>query len=185
MSMQGLWSYQRTSYIRRGIIMYYERIYGFDNLHKAFKLARRGKRWKPATARFEVNLLENLLRLSRELQDKTYELSEYHTFKVYEPKERDVMSNSFRDKVVQHSLCDNVLEILLRKNFLYDNYASQVGKGTDFGLNRLDGFMHKFYRQHGLEGWVLKCDIRKYFYSIPHEYLKRILEPYVPEEDVR
>lgn len=75
--------------------MYYERIYGFDNLHKAFKLARRGKRWKPATARFEVNLLENLLRLSRELQDKTYELSEYHTFKVYEPKERDVMSNSF------------------------------------------------------------------------------------------
>lgn len=97
----------------------------------------------------------------------------------------DVMSNSFRDKVVQHSLCDNVLEILLRKNFLYDNYASQVGKGTDFGLNRLDGFMHKFYRQHGLEGWVLKCDIRKYFYSIPHEYLKRILEPYVPEEDVR
>ena len=115
--------------------MYYERIYGFDNLHKAFKLARRGKRWKPATARFEVNLLENLLRLSRELQDKTYELSEYHTFKVYEPKERDVMSNSFRDKVVQHSLCDNALEILLRKNFLYDNYASQVGKGTDFGLN--------------------------------------------------
>ena len=95
------------------------------------------------------------------------------------------MSNSFRDKVVQHSLCDNALEILLRKNFLYDNYASQVGKGTDFGLNRLDGFMHKFYRQHGLEGWVLKCDIRKYFYSIPHEYLKRILEPYVPEEDVR
>ena len=95
------------------------------------------------------------------------------------------MSNSFRDKVVQHSLCDNALEILLRKNFLYDNYASQVGKGTDFGLKRLDGFMHKFYRQHGLEGWVLKCDIRKYFYSIPHEYLKRILEPYVPEEDVR
>lgn len=62
MSMQGLWSYQRTSYIRRGIIMYYERIYGFDNLHKAFKLARRGKRWKPATARFEVNLLENVPR---------------------------------------------------------------------------------------------------------------------------
>lgn len=164
--------------------MYYERIYGFDNLNRAFKLARRGKRWKPATARFEVNLLENLLRLNRELQDKTYELSEYHTFKVYEPKERDVMSNSFRDKVVQHSLCDNVLEILLRKNFIYDNYASQVDKGTDFGLGRLDGFMHSYYRHNGSEGWVLKCDIRKYFYRIPHEYLKRVLEPYIPEEDV-
>ena len=132
---------------------------------------------------FEEIDLTKAVQTAQEL--KTYELSEYHTFKVYEPKERDVMSNSFRDKVVQHSLCDNVLEILRKKNFLYDNYASQVGKGTDFGLNRLDGFMHKFYRQHGLEGWVLKCDIRKYFYSIPHEYLKRILEPYVPEEDVR
>lgn len=165
--------------------MYYERIYDFDNLHRAFKLARRGKRWKPATARFEVNLLENLLRLSRELQDRSYTLSEYHTFKVYEPKERAVMSNSFRDKVVQHSLCDNALEVLLTKNFIYDNYASQKGKGTDLGLERLDGFMHKFYRKHGTDGWVLKCDIRKYFYRIPHEYLKRVLEPYIPEEDLR
>lgn len=99
----------------------------------------------------------------------------------------DYVDTILRNKglVTITQICDNALEILLRKNFLYDNYASQVGKGTDFGLKRLDGFMHKFYRQHGLEGWVLKCDIRKYFYSIPHEYLKRILEPYVPEEDVR
>lgn len=164
--------------------MYYEKIYDFDNLYRAFRLARRGKRWKTATAKFEVNLLENLLRLNRELQDKTYELSEYYTFKVYEPKERDIMSNSFRDKIVQRSLCDNVLEVLLKKNFIYDNYASQSGKGTDFGLNRLDKFMHSYYRRYGADGWVLKCDIRKYFYRIPHNYLKRILETYIPDKDV-
>ncbi len=177
--------YQRTSYIRHGAFyMYYEKIYDFDNLYRAFRLARRGKRWKTATAKFEVNLLENLLRLNRELQDKTYELSEYYTFKVYEPKERDIMSNSFRDKIVQRSLCDNVLEVLLKKNFIYDNYASQSGKGTDFGLNRLDKFMHSYYRRYGADGWVLKCDIRKYFYRIPHNYLKRILETYIPDKDV-
>lgn len=30
----------------------------------------------------------------------------YNTFEVYEPKRRVVMSNSYKDKVVQHSLCD-------------------------------------------------------------------------------
>ena len=79
----------------------------------------------------------------------------------------------FRDKVVQHSVRQR-LEILLRKNFIYDNYASQVGKGTDFGLGRLDGFMHSYYRHNGSEGWVLKCDIRKYFIeyrtNISNEY---------------
>lgn len=184
MSMQRLWITNAQAIYGVEFFMYYEKIYDFDNLYKAFKVARRGKRWKPATAKFEVNLLENLLRLNRELQDKTYELSDYHIFKVYEPKERDIMSNSFRDKVVQHSLCDNVIEVLLKKNFIYDNYASQVGKGTDFGLNRLDKFMHSYYRRYGADGWVLKCDIRKYFYRIPHEYLKRILEPYISDENV-
>ena len=103
---------------------------------------------------------------------------------MWEPKERDVMSNSFRDKVVQHSLCDNVLEPLITKSFIYDNAASQKGKGTHFALNRLEHFMHSYYRKHGVNGWVLKCDIRKYFYRIQHDPLKRACEPYIPERDI-
>ena len=98
----------------------------------------RGKRWKGAAAKFEVNLLEALNLLSVQLQSHTYRLSPYNTFKVYEPKERVVMSNSYKDKVVQHALCDNVLEPRVRSTFIKDNYASQVGKGTHFGLERLE-----------------------------------------------
>lgn len=47
------------------------------------------------------------------------------------------------------------------KTFIYDNYASQKGKGTHFGLDRLKYFMSRYYRQNGADGWVLKCDIRK------------------------
>lgn len=164
--------------------MYFERIYDFDNLYRAFLLARRGKRWKHTTAKFDVNMVESILKLSDELKTKTYQPAPYHTFKVYEPKERDVMSNSFRDKVVQHSLCDNVLEPLIKKAFIYDNAASQKGKGTHFALDRAEEFMRSYYRKHGANGWVLKCDIRKYFYRIQHEPLKRACEPYIPEEDV-
>lgn len=92
-------------YTQRGIFMTdYEKIYSFENLYKAYRKARQGKRWKGAAAKFEVNLLEALNLLSYQLKTKKYTLSPYNTFEVFEPKRRVVMSNSYKDKVVQHSL---------------------------------------------------------------------------------
>lgn len=150
----------------------YEKVYSFESLYKAYRKARLGKRWKEAAAKFEVNLLEALHLLSSQLKNKTYTMAAYNVFKVYEPKERIIMSNSYKDKVVQHALCDNVLTPTLTKCFIYDNYASQEGKGTLVGLNRLRDFMRSYYRKYGSNGWVLKCDISKYFYNIRHDILK-------------
>lgn len=158
----------------------YKKVYDFGNLYNAYLKARKGKRWKDAAVKFEINLLEALLLLQKQLKAKTYTLSPYNVFTVYEPKERLVMSNSYKDKVVQHSLCDNVLEPVLTKSFIYDNYASQTGKGTDFGLDRLKYFMARYYRLNGTaDGWVLKCDVRKFFYNINHETLKRQLRKHI------
>lgn len=163
----------------------YKEIWSFENLYRAYRKARRGKRWKGAAAKFEVNLLEALHLLSDQLQNKTYRPSPYNVFKVFEPKERVVMSNSYKDKVVQHALCDNVLEPLITRSFIKDNYASQVGKGTHFGLNRLEEFMRRFYRKSGgkVDGWVMKGDITKYFYSIQHDTLKTLIRKYVSDPD--
>ena len=154
----------------------------FNNLYQAYLEARKGKRWKNAVLRYEANDLENTMFLHYLLTSRKYRLSPYNRFMVHEPKERLIMYNSFRDKIVQHSLCDNVLEPYLSKTFIFDNYASQKGKGTHFGLDRLKSFMQKYYRQFGADGWVLKCDISKYFYRIDHDVLKsqlrrRITDP--------
>lgn len=162
----------------------FSKIHQYENLYRAYKKARCGKRWKEAAAKFEVNLLEALTLLSWQLQNKVYTLSPYNTFKVYEPKERVVMSNSYKDKVVQHALCDNVLQPAIEKSFIKDNYASQKGKGTHYGLNRLQYFMQRYYRLHSVDGWVLKCDISKYFYSIRHDLLKSLVRGYISDPDV-
>lgn len=161
----------------------YEKIYSFENLYRAYRKARCGKRWKSAAAKFEVNLMEALTLLSNQLRTKTYKLSPYNTFKVYEPKERIVMSNSYKDKVVQHAICDNVLEPAVSRGFIKDNYASQVGKGTHFGLDRLEEFMRRYYRKNGVDGWILKGDITKYFYSIRHEKVKLLIRKYITDPD--
>lgn len=123
----------------------FEQVYDFGNLYAGFLKARRGKRHKPSVEKFEANLLEALCLLSEMLKTKTYRPSDYFVFKVYEPKERIVMTNAFKDKVVQHSLCDNILEPAFSKAFIRDNYASQSGRGTHDGLYRLEEFMRSYY----------------------------------------
>ena len=185
----------------------FEQVYDFGNLYAGFLKARRGKRHKPSVAKFEANLLEALCLLSEMLKTKTYRPSDYFVFKVYEPKERIVMTNAFKDKVVQHSLCDNILEPAFSKAFIRDNYASQSGRGTHDGLYRLEEFMRSYYFtrkanaererravglpppgpeevRHYSDGWVLKCDISKYFYSIQHEPLKQMTRKYIKDPDI-
>lgn len=156
----------------------------FNRLYSAYLESRKGKRWKCAVVRFEVNVLENIMFLHFMLTKHKYRPSPYNYFLVHEPKERLIMYNGFRDKIIQHSLCDNVLGPLLSKTFIYDNYASQKSKGTHFGLDRLKSFMQRYYRQFGADGWVLKCDISKYFYRINHDVLKSQLRRVVHDPDV-
>lgn len=184
----------------------FERVYDFGSLYAGFLKARRGKRGKESVAKFEANLLEALCLLSEMLKNKTYKMSDYFVFRVYEPKERVVMTNAFKDKVVQHSLCDNILGPAFERSFLIDNYASQAGKGTHYGLYRLENFMRSYYferksrsererREEGLprvppqmggyaDGWVLKGDVSKYFYSIQHEPLKKMVHKYIRDPNI-
>lgn len=67
---------------------------------------------------------------------------------------------------------------------MIDNYASQKNKGIFFALDRLTEFLHKYYRKHGAQGYILKGDIHHYFASIQHDQLKAALEKFVEDPDV-
>lgn len=122
--------------------------------------------------------------LRESLINKTYTVSSYGEFIIYEPKKRIVKSGSFKDKIVQHSLCDNVLLPEAGKHFIENNFAGQIGKGTLFGLDHLRDDMLQFYTEYGIKGYVLKCDITKFFYTIDHKMLKDIIRKYFSDEDI-
>ncbi len=162
----------------------YREIYDFNNLYRAHLLARRGKRGKGEEAGFELALGSNLAALQEELRTTSYPPGPYRHFVIREPKKRLILSLPYRDRVVQHSLCDNVLAPLLDGKLIYDNCASRRGKGTHFGLRRLSEFMRRHYHRYGLEGWFLKGDISAYFYSINHALLKARLYKYIADPDL-
>lgn len=153
----------------------YDKLCEWSNLYGAYRLARRGKRWKNSVAKVEANVLEAIAVLQHELQTRTYRPGGYREFYVHEPKKRLIQTNSFKDKIVQHVFCDQVLYAALTRPFILDNYGSQTGKGMHMGLNRLKMFMQDYYRKNGFsaDGWVLKADVRHYFQSIQHDTLKR------------
>lgn len=159
-----------------------EIICDYENLYKAYKKAKAGKGFNGSSARFQAMSLEGLHILKEQLENQTYRMNPYNEFNVYEPKERVIKSCSFKDKVVQHCLCDNILHPRLANEFIKTNYAGQIGKGTHFGMDCLKEHMLEFYGEHGLDGWILKCDVKKFFYQINHEVLKDIVDYYFADD---
>lgn len=163
---------------------YFERICDFQNLYKAHKIARRGKRDTREVIEFEMNLSENLVFLSEELRNKTYKMSGYYSFMIHDPKEREIHALHYIDRVVQHCLCDEVLAPVLDKKLIYDNSACRIGKGTHFSLRRLSSFLVSFYNKYNCNGYFLKCDIKKFFNNIDHNVLKQKLRDVFYDKDL-
>ena len=153
-----------------------EKICDFQNLYKAHKQARKGKRTNREVIEFEMNLAGNLTDISNQIRNGTYCVGEYYTFTVHDPKDRAIHALHYRDRVVQHCVCDEVLAPTLDRKLIYDNAACRIGKGTHFAIGRLTGFLTDFYRKNGNNGYFLKCDIRKFFDNIDHKVLKNKLK---------
>lgn len=164
--------------------MDFEQITNFDAIYEAYKKAKRGKGYNQSRLKFEMAALDGVLQIKNMLETKKFVVSPYNTFKIYEPKERVIEAGSFKDKIVQHSLCDNVLLPELASEFINTNVAGQPNKGTLYGLDCLKAQMLLAFNKYGYDCWIVKADIAKYFYSIDHEILKDIVKYFVKDEDV-
>lgn len=145
----------------------YDRIVDEDNLRLAFYRAARGKRLRPDVLAFECDIDSALRALQAELRLGEVAVGDYRYFTVWEPKERLICAASFRERVLHHAVI-NVLDPVLERFQIDDSYACRVGKGTEAALLRSLACC----RSHA---WFLKLDVRRYFDSIPHETLLRLL----------
>jgi retron-type reverse transcriptase len=147
----------------------FENIISLENLYNAYIKARRGKSERKEVLKFTYNLEKELFKLQNQLINGEYKIGKYRRFIIFEPKKREISALPFRDRVVQHAIC-NIIEPIFEKKFIHDSYACRKGKGSHAGLKRLRKFLIKgdFY--------ILKCDIKSYFPSINHEVLKKILK---------
>lgn len=159
-----------ADYKRAGnfIMINEENIVGFEALYTSMLKCKNDVMWKDSVAHFVMNGIEECLRLEKELKEGSYKPRQTHKVHITHPKPREAVSIAFRDRVYQRSLNDNELYPAMTKSFIYANVACQRGKGPDVGRNLLDKYLHRAYRKHGFNFYVLQGDIKGYYKNIVH-----------------
>lgn len=148
----------------------YDKVCDMDNLFLAYTKARKGKGKSYGIIRFEKELDSNLLSIQKGLIEQTYQTSDYDVFTIHDPKEREIYRLPFRDRVVHHAIM-NVLEGIWTPVFISHTYSCIKGKGIHGVLKHLK----RDLKNKEDTTYCLKMDIRKFYPSIDHEVLKRII----------
>lgn len=88
-----------------------------------------------------------------------------------------------RDRVL-HQAIFRVLYSIFDKHFVYDSYSSRVRKGTHAGVTRLESACRKVSKNWKKPAYALKCDIRRFFDSIDHGILKKLIREKISDSEV-
>lgn len=134
-------------------------------LLEAYYSCRRNKRNTMNALSFELDYELELLALRDEINSGTYRPRPSIAFVVDKPVQREIFAADFRDRVVHH-LIINKLNPLFERAFIYDSYACRVGKGTLFGIRRVETFIRRCSQNYSRDCYVLKLDIRGFFMHI-------------------
>ena len=166
---------------------YQREIFDGNALYDAYIKAKRGSDWKPQVQKFEMNYLLELALMQEDLRDMEYEFLPTTSFTLHERgKTRHITGEQIPDRIVKHSLCDEVLNPTLERYLIFDNGASVEGKGIDFTRQRLLKHLRRYYTEHGSnEGYILLIDFSKYYDNIRHDVLIELIEKYVTDEHAR
>ena len=145
-------------------------IFSFGNIYRCYLNCRKNKRNTINALKFEISAEENILRLEKELNSKTYRPSRSILFAARKPKLREIFAADFRDRVVHHILVD-YLERAWERIFIYDSYACRKEKGTHRAVMRLKSFLRKVSKNGKRKAYYLQLDIKYFFTSIDKEIL--------------
>lgn len=158
-----------------------ETVTDMNNLYEAFLSSMNGSSWKEEPQRFEIDFLSELTALHNELESKTYKTLPGSEFELKERgKLRHIHGGRMRDRVVRHCLCDKVLTPALDPLLIYNNGASQDGKGVDFARKQFERDMHNCWLEHhSNDGWVGFVDFSKFYDNIPHKEVLELIEPHI------
>lgn len=158
----------------------YHKVCSLENLQLADIIARKGKAHQYGVKIHDRNREPNMLLLQAALLNKTYITSPYTTFKIYEPKEREIFRLPYYpDRIVHHAVM-NIMEPIFVSVFTADTYSCIKGKGIH-GAARA---VRKALRDEPETQYCLKLDIKKFYPSVVHDILKEQLRRKIKDTDL-
>lgn len=160
----------------------YQETYKIENIISAFDEVCRNTKNKLKTNKFKEYKCIYISRIYNILKERKYVIKERNIFKIYEPKERRIVSLGMLDKVVNHLIARHILIPVVFPLLVDEVVSGRPGKGTKKGVEYEKEYIRKFNIKYK-EYYILKCDISKFFSNINHDILKKKLRKKIKDKE--
>lgn len=153
----------------------YNDIYKYENIISAYNEVCKNTKNKRKVEVLKQYKSVYISRIYNILKTKQYIVGPYNKFIIYEPKKREIVSQNVQDKIINHLVARYILYPAIIPSLISANVASRKDYGTKEGLRLVNVFRKKCEIQYS-KYYILKFDISKFFASINHDILKKILK---------
>ena len=85
------------------------------------------------------------------------------------------MSQSIEDKIINHLIAKYFLLRVFEPKYIDSMCATRIGRGTSYAINLMKKYLNIMKFKYN-DFYILKLDIKKYFYNNDHEILKEIVK---------
>ena len=147
----------------------------YRRLYRLGKACCKGVRYKQSIQNFERHLFSLTAARRKEILSGTWQQRHKpsHFTLCERGKVRPIDAPHVEDRHVQKLVSKNILEPCYKPSMIYDNGASQTGKGLHLAYRRLSEQLRNHYRRHGLQGGVLLLDLKSFFPNAPKDQILR------------
>lgn len=131
---------------------------------------------------FENYKAEHIYNIYQRLNNKCLDIGKYNIFMITDPKCRIIMAQEIEDKIINHLIAEYILVNVFETKYIDSMCATRKEKGTLYGIKLLKKYINDLKRTYQ-NIYVLKLDIKKYFYNIDHQVLKKIISKKIKDKD--
>lgn len=164
----------------------FENCTSFGALLRSFYKCRKGTNWKASVQKYGCNVMRNSYVISHKLRKHQNISKGFVEFDLNERgKRRHIMSVHISERVPQKAVCDYGIVPVMERSLIYENGASQKGKGTDFSTKQLIKDLREHYKKVGSNnGYILLGDGHDYFGSLRHEEVKKVMSDMLTDQEL-
>ena len=153
----------------------------FDKMLEAHKRAAINKNNRYEVLKFNIDLESNIWNIITDLKNNSYKLGKYKVFTIYEPKERIIKCLPYRDRIVQQWYVYEFIKPYILPRLIDSTCACIDNRGTHYAVRLTGEYMRKMKQKYG-EYYIIKLDIKKYFYNIDKDILFDIMKDYISDK---
>jgi len=152
--------------------------FSYEEVFAAFDNCLKHKRNTRGAKEFCVNKVSNLLKLTKEINEYTYQIGISQAFIITDPKVREVFAAAFRDRIVHH-LVINELEPYFTQYFIEETFSCLRNRGTLNGIKCLQRIIQERSENNTKSYYIAKLDFQAFFMSIDKELLSKSLDDFI------